>query len=518
MASIRKLPNRKTKPWRVEIRKAGKSPISETFKTKKEAQAFAAKIEGNFDKWAKLLGGELRRHTLEDLIDRYIRQYRGKDPSIVTRAGWWRDTYGDRSLAEFTNDTVREGLATLEESTAKHGGHAITTTEKRRSPATINRYRTAVAAVFRVAIDKGWYGISDNPAAGIRQKTESNSRYGRCLEDDERAAILAACDASAWDQLGLFVRLALATGARRGELLKLQWRDVDLKRGTVLFRDTKNEDDRRVPLIGEAWALLKAASKVRKLKQPGVFNHPTKEDNRPPVDWYWQKARKAAGVDNLRLHDLRHSCGSYLARNGASAFQIAAILGHRSGPTLTARYVHLAAEDSRDLMESALSGALGGAMTRARDRRQERLSEVERALNGEPGIARELLYDIHQDLIRHTNNESVDREPVQLDLVGVEYLRRAIPMILGGIPADVALGLKSGTPGHPIVSQDSAWWRSFLVRAGVRELLDAGTVPSKTAAFKHLAKQQQYPDLHDYSRELSLSWTTVRDIYYGRKL
>ena len=65
-------------------------------------------------------------------------------------------------------------------------------------------------------------------------------------------------------------------------------------------------------------------------------------------------------VENLRIHDLRHSCGSYLAKAGASAFQIAAILGHRSGPGLTARYVHLVAEDSRDLMESALGGIMGG--------------------------------------------------------------------------------------------------------------------------------------------------------------
>jgi integrase len=360
VATIRKLPTRKTKPWRVEIRKAGKAPISETFKTKKEAQAFAAKIEGDFDRWARLLGGELRRHTLGDLIDKFMDVYKGKDPSVVSRAAWWRDQYGDRPLSEFTADTVRDGLALLEDGTAQHGGKQVTGTDRARSPATINRYRTAVSTVFKLAIDRRWYGIQDNPAGGIRQRTENNSRFGRCLEDSERSLLLEACDASPWAELGLFVRLALATGARRGELLKLEWGDVDLKRGTVLFRDTKNNDDRRVPLIGEARKLLTAQSKVRKLKQPHVFAHPHKDDVRPPVDWYWQQARKAAGVENLRLHDLRHSCGSYLARNGASAFQIAAILGHRSGPGLTARYVHLAAEDSRDLLESALAGVLGG--------------------------------------------------------------------------------------------------------------------------------------------------------------
>jgi integrase len=113
-----------------------------------------------------------------------------------------------------------------------------------------------------------------------------------------------------------------------------------------------------VPLIEEARLLLKAKSKVRKIDQPRVFVHPTDSSKAAPIDWYWKDARKTADLFDLRLHDLRHSCGSFLARNGASAFQIAAILGHRSGPTLTARYVHLVAEDSRDLMESALMGVI----------------------------------------------------------------------------------------------------------------------------------------------------------------
>ncbi|MCP5409469.1 MAG: site-specific integrase [Chromatiaceae bacterium] len=356
MASIRKLPNRKTKPWRVEIRRTGKTPISETFRTRKEAQAFAAEIESDFDKWARILGGELRRYTVGNLIDRFIEQWTGKDLSVISRAGWWKDQFGDRPLSEFNGDTVREGLASLEEGTALKGGNIVTETDRKRSPATLNRYRTAISTIFKAAIDKGWYGIKDNPAAGIRQRRENNNRFGRCLEDNERAALLKACDQSPWDGLGLFVRLALATGARRGELLKLEWRDVDLKRGTVLFRDTKNADDRRVPLINEARLLLKERSKIRRIDQAQVFIHPTDSKKAPPVDWTWKNARRAAGLHDLRLHDLRHSCGSYLARNGASAFQIAAILGHRSGPTLTARYVHLVAEDSRGLLEGALAG------------------------------------------------------------------------------------------------------------------------------------------------------------------
>jgi integrase len=357
VASITKLEGRKSKPWQVRIRRKTRTVV-EYFRTKREASDFAAKVEADFDRWSRLLGGELRRHTLANLIDRFMHGYRGRDTSVTARSGWWRDQYGDRPLSEFTADTVREGLSQLAEGTRKQGGHTVTETDRKRSMATLNRYRTAISTIYKAAIDGGWYGVKENPAAGIRQRKENNNHFGRCLEDDERARLLDACDASDWPGLGTFVRLALATGARRGELLKLTWGDVDLKAGTILLRETKNKDDRRVPLIGEARARLTTWSKVRRLDDARVFPGP-RPDTPPPLYRTWNQAKAAAKVENLRIHDLRHSCGSYLARAGASAFQIAAVLGHRSGPSLTARYVHLVAEDSRELLEGAIGGKLG---------------------------------------------------------------------------------------------------------------------------------------------------------------
>lgn len=360
MASIRKLEGR-AKPWQVRVRREGKS-FAEYFRTKKEADKFAATVEADFDRWGRTLGGELRRHTLADLIDRYMRQWRGRDHNMGARLAWWREQYGTLTLAQFGPDTAREGVAKLETEPAPHGGHHVTTGAGPRSGATVNRYKAALSSAFRAAIDGGWYGVTENPAAGIRKRKEATGamgRFGRCLEDDERARLLAACDRDPWPGLGVFVRLALATGARRGELLGLEWRDVDLKAGSVLFRATKNDEDRRVPLIPEARARLEDWGRVRRLDDPRVFPG-SRPDRAPLLDKAWTRAKAAAGVENLRIHDLRHSAGSYLARAGASAFQIAGVLGHRSGPGLTARYVHLVAEESRGLLEGALSGVLGG--------------------------------------------------------------------------------------------------------------------------------------------------------------
>ncbi len=358
MASITKLKDRKGKPWQVRIRRKGKTVV-QYFKTKREASDFAAKVEADFDKWSRLLGGELKKHSLADLIDRYIRQWSGKDHNTPSRLAWWREHYGERSLAEFNDDTVREAIARLKTEPAPHGGKVVTEADKPRSGPTVNRYKAAISAAYKTAIDGGWFGVKDNPVAGIRAAKEHTSGFGQSLSDKDRPRLLQACDASTlWPALGVFVRLALATGARRGELLKLTWADVDLKRGSILLRDTKNGDDRRVPLIGDALKALKAHAKVRRMDDARVFPGRTTETP-PQVDKAWHAALTAAEIDKLRIHDLRHSCGSYLARAGLSAFQIAAILGHRSGPQLTARYVHLHAEESRELMEGALAGVLG---------------------------------------------------------------------------------------------------------------------------------------------------------------
>jgi hypothetical protein len=84
VASISKLKNRKSKPWQVRIRRQGKSLV-EYFRTKREASDFAAKVEADFEKWSRMLGGELKRHTVGDLIDRFMFQWAGKDVSLLAR-------------------------------------------------------------------------------------------------------------------------------------------------------------------------------------------------------------------------------------------------------------------------------------------------------------------------------------------------------------------------------------------------------------------------------------------------
>ncbi len=160
MATIEKLTRKKGIVYRVQIRRKGHKPVTGSFRTKKDAEIFIRKVEGDIHKYSRLLGGELKKHTLKELIDVYANNYEGKDPSGLNRLVWWRNKYGDYLLSDFSNDVVKEdfsndvvkdGLSYLSTANAKHGGGKITETSRKRSKSTINRYMAAISVVYKYA-------------------------------------------------------------------------------------------------------------------------------------------------------------------------------------------------------------------------------------------------------------------------------------------------------------------------------------------------------------------------------
>src|SRR5215470_15693564 len=127
----------------------------------------------------------------------------------------------------------------------------------------------ASSHVFTVAV-REWQWCADNPVRKVSKPREARGRV-RFLSDDERERLLAACQTSRNKHLYTITVLALATGARRGELLNLRWSDVDLKRGTLTFHQTKNGERRAVPLTGHALDVLTRHAKVRRLDTAFVF-------------------------------------------------------------------------------------------------------------------------------------------------------------------------------------------------------------------------------------------------------
>ena len=147
------------------------------------------------------------------------------------------------------------------------------------------------------------------------------------------------------------VALAISTGARRGELIHLKWSDIDLKANRATVQDTRNGDPRVLPLVGKSLEALREMKLQGSAKSEFVFPQPSGFPGPyEHFDQHWYDALEAAGIANLRFHDLRHTTASYLAQQGASLLEIADTLGHRT-MSLVKRYSHLAQSHKVSVIE-----------------------------------------------------------------------------------------------------------------------------------------------------------------------
>lgn len=344
------------KVFHVQVRLSGFPARTASFPTKRAAERWAKTVEAEMIEGKHFRSAEARRRTLGEAIDRYLLEEvpKKRDGSMHrVRLPWWKERIGHVKLADITPALIVEQRGKLsrehftrarpesKRSTVPKGEKARTF---KRSDATVNRFLAVLSHVLTVA-RKEWHWMSHNPMDGVSKFREGKGRV-RYLTTEERAALLAetAKDAT----LHTFVVLALSTACRAGELLKLTWRDVDLREGRLLFRQTKNDEPRIAWLHGEALRLLTEYAKVRPLDGDQlVFPSPTGKrahDYSTP----FKAAVAAANLQNFRFHDLRHSAATYLAREGATEAQLRAIGGWKSG--VVRKYVHIAAEDVKDVL------------------------------------------------------------------------------------------------------------------------------------------------------------------------
>lgn len=354
MATIQKLERKGGARYRVLIRRAGYKVVTKVFDRKRDAEEWARSLEGNIDRVDDVPGVDARRYTVADALDAFIEAYDGKDDMVPSRLAWWRDEYGDMPLARFTQAVVREGLVRLARQPAKAsaGKSRSRSLGRAKSKATVNRYLGALSIALNWTVDERKW-IARNPAKGIARGKEPRGRV-RYLSEDERQALLTACDASAWPQLGLLVRLALSTGARLSELLTLTWPQIDLDRGVATVTETKNGESRTLVLVDVIRAAL---AQIPKAQRTGLLFPSARDSSKPRAFRHdWNAAIALAGLENFRFHDLRHSCASYLAMSGASALEIADVLGHKT-LAMVKRYSHLSASHKASLLER-VTGAL----------------------------------------------------------------------------------------------------------------------------------------------------------------
>jgi len=331
MATIRKRVGKKATTYRVEICLMGFPAQNASFRRLTDAKRWAQHTESAIRENRYFKTAQARKHTLGQLIDRYIREELPKKAKNINQKPqllWWKKELGEYTLADITPDKIAECRDKL-----LSGNND---SDYKFAPATVVRYMAALSHAFTIAI-REWQWLEDSPMKKVRKPSLPRGRV-RFLNEDERERLLKACQTSKNEYLFLIVVLALSTGMRKSEILNLEWPDVDLQKERLTVHNTKNKERKVVPLSNLALDLMK--KHVHRIDTDLVF--PGRINKHKPIDIRtpWETALKTAEIGDFRFHDLRHSAASYLAMNGASLAEIAEVLGHKT-LQMVSRYAHL---------------------------------------------------------------------------------------------------------------------------------------------------------------------------------
>ncbi|MYH38780.1 MAG: tyrosine-type recombinase/integrase [Rhodospirillaceae bacterium] len=228
----------------------------------------------------------------------------------------------------------------------------------RDTPSQANQAVGVLSRMFRLAVAWGMTPARPNPCRSVKRYVqhgcerflteEEYARLGRVLFEAEAEGPLMASAVAA-------VRLLLLTGCRRNEILTLRWDDVDRTAGELRLRETKT-GPRRVPLTPAVERVLARIARVE--GNPWVIAGSKAAGRLTRIDPLWNRLRARAGLEDVRLHDLRHSFASQALATGEGLPVIARLLGHQTVMT-TVKYAHLA-RDTERASAAKVGDSIGG--------------------------------------------------------------------------------------------------------------------------------------------------------------
>ena len=317
--------------WQVKIRRRGYPPQSGTFDSKGRAEAWARQIEGEMDRGVFVSRAEAENTTLAEVLDRYAREVLPTKKStrpITYHARNVREGLGALSLAAITSSVL-----------AKYRDQQL---RKGYAAQTVKHDLSLISRVLNICI-KEW-GIAlpaGNPVLQVKMPRVANARDRR-LVGDELPRLLAAAQVYG-GEIGPIITWAIETAMRRGEIAAMRWDHLDRttrsggnEARVLLIPETKNGTPRRVPLSTAALGVLDGLPRRIDGRVWGM---------RPDsISQAFERVCKAAGIEGLTFHDLRHEATSRLFEKGLNPMEVAAITGHKTLQMLK-RYTHLRAED-----------------------------------------------------------------------------------------------------------------------------------------------------------------------------
>ncbi|GGX01348.1 tyrosine-type recombinase/integrase [Undibacterium macrobrachii] len=332
MASIRL----RNGSWVADIRRKGHKSISKSFPTKGKAQVWAREVEAQMDALEFKDARGLTGITVKELINRYKKEIgeiapfrRSKTLSLDT----WIKTHGELTVAELTADCLIDW---------------VTQRAKTVSGSTIAVELAYLGVVLRTAKEL-WRLPVDNTITttargslkylGISAKSKHRERRPTQKEIDDICLYFTTKRRQKVPMEDLIL-FAIATAMRLGEILRLQWDDINPTDKTIIIRNRKHPtekegNDQEVPLLGAAYDIA--------MRQPKTNDRifPITEGT---VSSLFPRACNALDIKDLRFHDLRHEGVSRFFEQKYSIEQVALLSGHRDWKML-ARYTQVKAKD-----------------------------------------------------------------------------------------------------------------------------------------------------------------------------
>ena len=339
MATINKRKDQDGKDrFQAIIRLKGTPTQTATFTRLTDAKKWIQRTEAAIREGRHFKIAEAKKHTLGEMLDRYIEQFNPPDYKKAQLI-WWKEQLGKHLLCDITPVMIAGKRDELLQATTKRG--------TQRSPSTVVRYIAALSHVFTIGIKEfGW--VEASPISKISKPREPNGRV-RFLSDEERERLLNVCKSSDNPFLYIVVVLAISTGMRQSEIMHLTWEQIDLNRKSIILEKTKNKTRRMIPLAGLALGLLQKHLEAKKLHHHLLF--PGRISGKPmDLRKAWLSALKQAEIKDFKFHDLRHSAASYLAMSGCSLVEIGILLGHKR-LEVTKRYSHLSQQHLSKIVE-----------------------------------------------------------------------------------------------------------------------------------------------------------------------
>lgn len=286
--------------------------------------------------------------TLQELFDDFIKHRRNRRGAYLSDKtkrsyrydfGLYLSKWSKRKLSQF-KDTDFGKLHTV---------------IGKEHPTTANRVIALTSSLFSYALERKLYkGI--NPAMGIKKFPE-NTR-DRFMQSDEMPSFFQTLASVPGGNMRDYFLLSLLTGARKSNVMGMRWQDIHLDRAEWRIPKTKNGESQTVALTPEAIEILQSRQGKHSLwvfpsqrSASGHLEEPKKA---------WAKLLKQAGLENLRIHDLRRTLGSWQARTGASLAIVGKSLNHKS-PSTTAIYARLDLDPVRQSIDRATAAILAAA-------------------------------------------------------------------------------------------------------------------------------------------------------------